>query len=293
MVDLDLELEPLTCLIGPNGSGKSSVLRALGDATKFTERDVFRRETSRSVYVSWEWSGGRATRTLDFKGTHSKEGEPPIQRLVHYDVERLRRANSLYVTNQLDPDGGNLTAVFDNLPRKSQAALAKTLCSLVPLYQDVDRRPVDASHTQEILFQDRWDDSVWYRPTEVSDGTMLLLAYLILGHESEPPDILAIEEPERGLHPYLLGELVSFLRALATGQIDGREMTIVMATHSAELLDHLRPEEVRFLSKDEEGRTVVDQVSSLDPEWQTSFGRYRESLGEMWLSGGLGAVPGG
>jgi hypothetical protein len=35
----------------------------------------------------------------------------------------------------------------------------------------------------------------------------------------------------------------------------------------------------------------VDQVDTAQPDWQQTYAEYKESLGSVWLSGGVGGVP--
>src|SRR5207237_1345108 len=160
----------------------------------------------------------------------------------HLDINRLRDSNLLQEERYLGSEGRNLSNVFGTLTRSVQETVATRLGELVPSFRDVVVRPVAQGHHQ-LRFQDRWNQSVWYLPSEVSDGTMLVTAYLLLQHQSPPLDLIAIEEPERGLHPYLLGELVSLWRKMTRGEIGPRQIQIVLATHSAELLDQLQPSE--------------------------------------------------
>ncbi len=194
---------------------------------------------------------------------------------------------------KLEPGGSNLANVFATFSRADQAAVAAELCRLVPVIMDVNDRPTGDAGTQQLLFQDRWKPDVWYEPHEVSDGTILFLAFLVLQRQSPPVDVIAIEEPERGLHPYLLEQLVDMLRRLATGQIGPKPVQVLLATHSAQLLEFLRPEEVRFLSRDPaDGSVKVEAAPTGSPDWEKAFREYSQSLGSAWLSGGLGGVPG-
>ena len=203
----------------------------------------------------------------------------------------MRQQNQAAHQSVLNADGSNLVNVFASLPRRVQSALAADLCKLVPTFADVDFGPTNGGH-QRLQFQDRWS-KILYEPDEVSDGTMLLVAYLTLQHQDPAPDILAIEEPDRGLHPYLVGQLIDFLRKLTTGAVGPKAVQVVLATHSAELLDFVRPEEVRFLSRDpKDGGLVVRKVDTGSVDWQDAYREYSESLGAVWLSGGLGGVPG-
>lgn len=188
-------------------------------------------------------------------------------------------------------DGANLANVIATLPRKMQAQLAEEFCRLVPVFSDVDVRPLEKGQ-HGIVFQDRWSPSVWYGPQDVSDGTMLMLAFSVLPHQTAPPELVTIEEPEHGLHPYLLQQLVELLRRLATGAGGRPPIQVVLATHSAELLEHLRPDEVRFLSRRDDGSVVIEEAPVDDPEWKQVYEEYQRSTGGLWLSGGLGGVPG-
>jgi predicted ATPase len=159
------------------------------------------------------------------------------------------------------------------------------------MFSDVNLRPTSGgNHT--FSFEDRWSKTK-LGPQDVSDGTMLVLAYLLAQHQEDQVDLIAIEEPERGLHPYLLGELVKVFRGMATGKL-GKPVQIVVATHSAELLEFVEPAEVRFVSRDaSSGDVAVETAREDTPSWQAAFREYNGSLGSLWLSGGLGGVPGG
>lgn len=64
-----------------------------------------------------------------------------------------------------------------------------------------------------------------------SDGTLRLLAYQVLLIEPESPSLIAIEEPERNLHPAALTQLASLLKRLS------KKTQVIITTHSAQLLD--------------------------------------------------------
>ncbi len=152
---------------------------------------------------------------------------------------------------------------------------------------DVDVAP-SGNGEHRLRFTDRWSRTE-FSPHEVSDGTILMLAFLALRFQPKPPQLITIEEPERGLHPYLLSELVSFLRSLTEGP---SPMQIVVATHSAEFLEHMKPDEVRFLSRSpDDGNVVVKEVDPTDPDWVRVHREFDDSLGSAWLAGGLGGVP--
>ena len=67
--------------------------------------------------------------------------------------------------------------------------------------------------------------------TNGSDGTLRLLAYNTLLNQSELPPLIAIEEPERSLHPGALKDIAYILEKLA------ERTQVIITTHSSQLLD--------------------------------------------------------
>lgn len=113
-----------------------------------------------------------------------------------------------------------------------------------------------------------------------SDGTLKMLAYLVLLYDPSPPPFIGIEEPENYLHPRLLPDLAEECRAAVAAT------QLFVTTHSPFFLNAIRAEEVRILWRDEQGYTqasrAVDQVGV--PE----FVKQGALLGHLWMEGQLG-----
>lgn len=113
-----------------------------------------------------------------------------------------------------------------------------------------------------------------------SDGTLKMLAYLVLLNDPTPPPFIGIEEPENFLHPRLLYGLGEECRAASErGQL-------LATTHSPYFVDALRPEEVRVLYRDERGFTQAQSAAEI--VGIPSFVQQGALLGELWLEGHLG-----
>ena len=299
--DVEMTLEPLTVLVGPNSSGKTTVLEGLRayERTYLQSFDFWQKDTANTLSIVWTHEDGSSRGHVSTPGRDNEflfgisphPSESVTQSLI-LDLKSLRQENTLALEQRLEQNGSNLANVFASLTRHAQTSVAKELCRLVPMFADVDTLPTQRG-VHRLRFQDRWNPTLWLESNHVSDGTMLLLAFIVLQHQTPPVEIITIEEPERALHPYLLDELIQMLRKMTTGEIGQKPVQIVLATHSAELLDYVRPEEVRFLTRArEDGSVQVQQTPPETPHWRRVYEEYSQSLGGIWLSGGLGGVPG-
>jgi predicted ATPase len=113
-----------------------------------------------------------------------------------------------------------------------------------------------------------------------SDGTLKLLAYLVVLHDPSPPQFIGIEEPENFLHPRLLPELAEECRAAAA------RSQLLVTTHSPFFLNGLRPPEVRVLFRDVEGYTHTSRADELPGI--NEFIEAGSSLGHLWMEGRFG-----
>ncbi len=113
-----------------------------------------------------------------------------------------------------------------------------------------------------------------------SDGTLKMLAYLVLLHDPEPPPFIGIEEPENFLHPRLLPELAEECRDAA------QRTQLLVTTHSPFFLNALRCEEVWVLWRDEQGYTRTRRLSEIEPVRR--FVQQGALLGHLWMEGHFG-----
>jgi predicted ATPase len=113
-----------------------------------------------------------------------------------------------------------------------------------------------------------------------SDGTLKMLAYLVLLYDPTPPPFIGIEEPENFLHPRLLPELAEECRAAT------ERTQLLVTTHSPFFLNTLRPEEVRVLWRDEDGYTQT--ARAVDLPGVKAFVQHGALLGYLWMEGQLG-----
>jgi predicted ATPase len=117
----------------------------------------------------------------------------------------------------------------------------------------------------------------WFAADQESDGT-LRVAGIISALLQEPPlSVIGIEEPELTVHPGALPLLVDFLRQAS------EQSQVIITTHSPNLLDLLKEDEVRVVER-REGVTTVGRMI------QQQQGAVRDGLlklGELMVTEGL------
>ena len=87
-----------------------------------------------------------------------------------------------------------------------------------------------------------------------------------------------IEEPERGLHPKAISELVEFFREKADN------FPIFINTHNEAIIKKAKPDELFIVSK-QDGQTELFNVQQKFPKYNYD----KMDLNEMWLCNMFGS----
>ena len=118
---------------------------------------------------------------------------------------------------------------------------------------------------------------------DMSDGSLKLLAYLLLMEDPDPAPFIGIEEPENGLHHQLLSLLAQELQAFAQ-KLRGPQ--VLVTTHSPNFVDALSPSEVWILDKDKNGYSTLSRAADL-ASIQSLFDE-GIPMGSLWYSNHFG-----
>lgn len=111
----------------------------------------------------------------------------------------------------------------------------------------------------------------------MSEGLLYYLAFFVLQY-LETVSILLIEEPENGLHPSRIDDVIRVLRNLT----ETKGLQVIMSTHSPLVINQLKPEEVSIVTRvDAETGTVVTPMTKT-PNFEARSKVL--NLGELWLS---------
>ena len=132
-----------------------------------------------------------------------------------------------------------------------------------------------------LKFQDgAFEDPFLARYT--SDGTIKMLAYLILLYDPNPHPLLCIEEPENQLYPQLLWELAEEFRSYSN-----RGGQVFVSTHSPDFLNAVKLSEVFWLEK-KNGYTEIKRAS--DDKQISTYMKAGDQMGHLWKQSLFGGV---
>jgi predicted ATPase len=115
---------------------------------------------------------------------------------------------------------------------------------------------------------------------QASDGVLLVLAYLTIMHLPQPPRVVLVEEPENGIHPGRLKDVLSILRELVSEQA---KTQIVLTTHSPYVVDLFQPDEVTLCQREADGSVSVRKLSD-SKTVRDQLDVF--TLGEIWTAEG-------
>jgi len=119
----------------------------------------------------------------------------------------------------------------------------------------------------------------------MSDGTLKMLAYMLLMEDPDPRPLIGIEEPENGLHHRLLETLASELKAFAD---TAKGPQLLITTHSPNFVDALAPQEVWVLEKGRDGFSTLRRTA--DMEGVRLLFEEGLPMGSLWFSRHLGGT---
>ncbi len=312
LYDVHVDLEPLTVFIGPNGSGKSNICEALLVLSGAIVSNSIKIAIEQLLYPTGQdyrakfWQGGEEDLvfTLHTQGEgqqlifNSKgnlknqlDGQTvsALKRVVLYNFNPAFLASA--TSNPINSTGyGVANSLADILfdDRNRFIELEQRFIDLVPNIARISLQRVGAENRLRLV--DKYSEHII--PTnDISDGTLRILAFLTAVYQTATPDILCFEEPENGVHPWLLHKMIDLLNLIATEGMGGKPVQVLITTHSPVLLNYVKPEQIRVVELDREGKTQVYGLPKDSTRFRRAMDAYDQAMGELWFTNLFGGNP--
>jgi predicted ATPase len=185
----------------------------------------------------------------------------------------------------VDSDGENIASVLDRLSRTQKSTkerIDQYLRAIVPGLERVET--VEFEHYKLLHFYITTAGSLSkFLASSMSDGTLRALALLVALFQNAGSDsrvsVIAIEEPETGLHPAATAVLLDAIREAS------ESVQVVMTSHSADLLDspEIPSDAIRAVSW-ENGQS---EILGVDYATRSTLHDRLYTAGELLRMGGL------
>src|SRR3954471_3401725 len=203
---------------------------------------------------------------------------------LRVDQESLiRQPNVTSFEKRLSPNGQNLVPVLHT--RYSEDREFKRSLDMVmraAFGEDYEEIVIAPASDQRVQLRLRWKSlNASISAANLSDGTLRFIMLATVLSNPEPGEIIAIDEPETGLHPRMFPIIAELAMDAA------QRSQVILTTHSPEFLDAFRTEApTTTVAELVDGET---HLSVVDPEelarWLKEY-----SLGSIFSSGELEAI---
>ncbi len=232
-------------------------------------------------------------------GLEAEKGEPTAKffrhllnrcRVYHFHdtspTARVRQYGYIGDNRWLMPDAGNLAAFLLRLREENGGGVYKRIVSTIrlmaPFFEDFDLEPAGPTQKEIILnWRNRGSDQV-FGPHQLSDGTLraMCLVTLLMQAEDELPELIIVDEPELGLHPFALNLVASLFKKAA------HYSQVLISTQSSSFLDNFDPENVVVVNREGEESQLTRLDAARLEAWLEEY-----SLGEVWEKNVIGGGP--
>ncbi len=186
---------------------------------------------------------------------------------------------------RLDPQGSNLASVLQSLANEAPynedyKMLNEILGTAFPDFEKLDLALV-ASNAIELRWRSKdFPGRPAFPARSMSDGMLRFIGLATLFLLPEPPSLIAIDEPEIGLHPGLIPLLAGLLKQAS------ERTQVIVTTHSPLLLssEDIEVSDVVLVDR-QDGGTIMERADT-----RANLDRWLEryTLGQLWTMGKLG-----
>ena len=205
--------------------------------------------------------------------------------MLQFEPSALRQPNSIYdVKNaEIKANGLNLPATLFRLhsEKRDKDVYQRLTNKLKELVEDVNEISIDKDEKRDLLtLQIKFRDGLTLPAQSLSDGTLRFLGLAIIEEDSSGSRLICLEEPENGINPKKIYEMVELLKAMTTDtdfavDEDNPLRQVIINTHSPIVVSEV-PDESLYLAKGKEiyhdlfkKKIAYTGFSALSNTWKT------------------------
>ena len=184
----------------------------------------------------------------------SVRGNPTLSKVrrLRLNPELMREPQVSSDVHRLEESGGNIAVALSRLQAKQKRRpIIEPMAKIIPGLEDIFAVEVGRYLTLQFL-QRQGDQIAPFSATEMSEGALRALGIIVAAQQMTRGELLIVEEPEVHIHPGAANLIFEILQEAAS------KGAVLVTTHSPELLDAARDEEILVCQ-------YRDGVTSLGP----------------------------
>ena len=172
-------------------------------------------------------------------------------KIYDFNPKELKKPSLLTSFKSLDERGLNLANLLYTITKrpKEEEKLLDILADTLPFIKKIDFE-IGSDKSVSYVVQESYSNRL-LNASNLSDGTVVMLTIIVALYFDEKTGVIALEEPERSLHPRLLRKLLEMVKEVST------ERQVIITTHNPELLKHSPLEAIIFAKRQQDGFTTI------------------------------------
>jgi predicted ATPase len=208
-------------------------------------------------------------------------------RVFHFhdtsDSSPMRKTANLNDNEFLKEDGANLPAFLYWMQEKYPKEFKKTEMAVRSVAPYFDRFNLNPDKLNEDKIRLRWKEKGsdnYFEAKHLSDGTLRFIALTTLLLQPGVPQVIIIDEPELGLHPFAINKLAGLIKKASANT------QIILSTQSINLVNNFDAEDVITVDREDNQSVFRHHDQNELKNWLSDYG-----MGDLWNKNVIGGRP--
>ncbi len=197
-------------------------------------------------------------------------------------TSKMRKPAQVNDNMYLREDASNLPAYLYWMQEKHPTNFKKIeriVKSVAPFFEKFKLNP-DRLNPDMIRLEWQEKGDAYFNAMHLSDGTLRFIALATLLLQPEAPQVIIIDEPELGQHPFAINKLAGLIKKASV------KTQIIISTQSVNLVDNFDPEDIITVDR-EDNQSVFKRLSSEElKEWLNEY-----NISDLWNKNVIGGRP--
>lgn len=198
-------------------------------------------------------------------------------------TSKMRKPAQIHDNSFLREDGSNLPAYLywmQEIHPKEFKKIEMVIRSAAPYFEGFN---LHSDRINPDIIRLEWKEKgtdTYFNAKHLSDGTLRFIALTTLLLQPNTPEVIIIDEPELGLHPFAITKLAGLIKKVAA------KTQIIISTQSVNLVDNFSPEDIITVDREDKQSVFRRHDSEQLKEWLTEY-----SLSDLWNKNVIGGRP--